>query len=171
MAKRDPAENNIFLHKQKKLALTREGENPIYGVFTMTDGDAVSQIKVEVSYEAVWELLKNHKFQTVLDVGCGRGEHAEIFRFSGKDVTTIDPICDYADIKADFLSHPFDEKYDLVWTSHVLEHQRNVGLFIDRLLDVTEDNGLICITVPPEVSHYFILCHRTILRPITYSII
>ncbi len=33
-------------------------------------------------------------------------------------------------IHGDYLAIDVGNKFDLVWASHVLEHQRNVGLFI-----------------------------------------
>ncbi|CAA9499015.1 MAG: hypothetical protein AVDCRST_MAG91-945, partial [uncultured Sphingomonadaceae bacterium] len=27
-------------------------------------------------------------------------------------------------------------RYDLVWASHILEHQRNAGIFIDKLVEL-----------------------------------
>jgi SAM-dependent methyltransferase len=48
----------------------------------------------------------------------------------------------------DFNSFEPDQKFDLVWASHVLEHQRNVGIFIERLVACCADGGTICITVP-----------------------
>ena len=48
-------------------------------------------------------------------------------------------------------AHPIwqvDKKYDLVWASHVLEHQQNVGLFLQKLINLCNDEGYIAITVP-----------------------
>ena len=41
-------------------------------------------------YEAMQYLLKNFEFESVLDVGCGMGDHTKIFLDKDKDVTTID---------------------------------------------------------------------------------
>lgn len=41
-----------------------------------------------------------------------------------------------------------NRQWDLIWASHVLEHQRNPGAFIDRLISLAKPNGFICITLP-----------------------
>jgi hypothetical protein len=35
-----------------------------------------------------------------------------------------------------------------VWASHILEHQRNVGAFLDKVFTDTKEGGLAAITVP-----------------------
>lgn len=85
---------------------------------------------------------------TCLDVGSGSGAHAEILSSKGWNVTTVSYIPP-ADYVGDFLSIPFDSQFQVVWASHVLEHQRNVGLFLDRCYDLTAEGGWFCVTVPP----------------------
>lgn len=90
-------------------------------------------------------------FQTVLDVGSGAGDHARAFSRAGKTVTTVS--LGPADIVGDFL-HVALGKYDCVWASHVLEHQRDVGHFLDRCFSVLNDGGILAVTVPtakPEI--------------------
>ena len=102
--------------------------------------------------EALDFLLRDYAFDSVVDVGCGAGGHAQRFAAAGKKVTTISfeqygsfvPtfVGDFADFHA-------DEPFDLVWCSHMLEHQRNVGQFLERLIALAKPGGLIAITVPP----------------------
>jgi SAM-dependent methyltransferase len=40
--------------------------------------------------------------------------------------------------------------FDIVFCSHVIEHQRNVGLFLDRIFDVLSDDGVLIISAPKE---------------------
>ena len=82
-------------------------------------------------------------FHTVLDIGSGDGKHAEFLRNKGKNVTTLD--FTNADICGDFLKVDVPE-VDLVWCCHVLEHQPNVGLFLQKILNISK---WTCITVPP----------------------
>lgn len=97
--------------------------------------------------------------KTVADIGSGGGEHANTFCKQGLDVTCVDyGTSIYAeraslqnDIKiiyTDFLKWKNEIQYDLVWASHILEHQRNVGVFIEKLIAVCKPDGYICITVP-----------------------
>lgn len=121
------------------------------------DSVEVESIGTEVAFEALHCLLSDYDFDTLLDVGSGRGEHARAFRFMGRDVTTLDPVFD-ADIKEDFLTADLPQ-FDVVWCSHVLEHQRDIGRFIDKMITCCKPNGLICISVPPEINPHFLLCH------------
>ena len=44
----------------------------------------------------------------------------------------------------------FDRKFDVVFCSHVIEHQRNVGLFLDKIFDILSDDGVLIISAPKE---------------------
>jgi FkbM family methyltransferase len=105
------------------------------------------------------KVLDEVDFETVLDVGSGSGSHAEIFESFGKRVTQVDfgESCYFDDgaerarsvIKGDYLSCEFDEQFDLIWASHVLEHQPNVNLFLKKLRKDLKEGGTLAITVPP----------------------
>jgi SAM-dependent methyltransferase len=110
------------------------------------------------SKDAIEFLLKNYNFTTVLDVGSGGGEHSEIFTNNNKQVDCVDlgnslyfkrKKDDKNIIKQNFLEFATNKKYDLVWCSHILEHQKNVGVFLTKCYDLLSENGLLCITVPP----------------------
>ncbi len=98
------------------------------------------------------------KPKTVLDVGSGGGHHAQEFRKNGSAVTCIDyGTSVYSGdaenqglevIHTDFNSYESGTKYQLVWASHILEHQRNPGIFIERLVAACAGDGHVCITVP-----------------------
>jgi 2-polyprenyl-3-methyl-5-hydroxy-6-metoxy-1,4-benzoquinol methylase len=113
-------------------------------------------LKYRATYALDYVLALNP--ETVLDVGSGGGKHAQAFRKHGCKVTCIDYgtsiYADNADneglevIHADFNSFESPRKFDLVWASHILEHQRNPGLFIERLVEACAEGGHVCITVP-----------------------
>jgi SAM-dependent methyltransferase len=96
--------------------------------------------------EAFQKLLAEYQFRTVLDIGCGEGQHARAFKAAGKKVTTI--ALHDADVVGDFV-HADLGRFDCLWASHVLEHQLNVCEFLHSCWDHLEDNGILCITVPP----------------------
>lgn len=127
------------------------------------NGDVVCSRGTSVSYEAVAELCNNETFSTILDVGCGRQAHSDVFRACGKIVTTIDPYFP-ADIQLDFLKYHPHQQFDAVFCSHVLEHQRNIGLFCDRLFAVTKLGGVLCVTTPPEMIHWVCFGHNNQLN-------
>lgn len=97
-------------------------------------------------------LLSSYRFSTVLDVGCGDGSHARRFAAAGKRVTTLsferyggfEP-----DFIGDFFAFPVSRAFDMVWCSHMLEHQRDVGRFLERLISLAKPGGILAITVPP----------------------
>jgi len=105
------------------------------------------------------KIIKNIDFNSVLDIGAGQCKQTFFFKGQGKQVFTCDlvrndgPHCDNKinnyNFNGNFLDIDFDgKKFDFVFASHVLEHQRNVGSFIDKMISVTRDNGYLCIIVP-----------------------
>jgi SAM-dependent methyltransferase len=110
------------------------------------------------SAAGIQKLLDEFTFETVLDVGCGAGQQTDIFLKHGKQVTTVDygrsvyfetnhgPT---TTLIGEFCNMHFDGQYDCVWASHILEHQTNAGLFLNKLHSVTKEDGVICVTVPP----------------------
>jgi 2-polyprenyl-3-methyl-5-hydroxy-6-metoxy-1,4-benzoquinol methylase len=95
---------------------------------------------------------------TVLDVGSGGGDHARAFVEAGAQVLCVDfGTSIYARAgqrgslevtHVDFNRFVPARRFALVWASHVLEHQRNVGQFIEKLIECCADDGHICITLP-----------------------
>jgi 2-polyprenyl-3-methyl-5-hydroxy-6-metoxy-1,4-benzoquinol methylase len=120
--------------------------------------------------------------KTVLDVGSGGGIHARQFASHGCDVLCIDyGTSVYAEqasndslkvINTDFNAYRPEEKFDLVWASHVLEHQRDVGTFLERLIACCADDGTICITVP-DPHRYLWGGHLTLWTPglLAYNVV
>ena len=98
-------------------------------------------MSAELALDAVCDL----EFSSVLDIGSGGGSHATHFRNLNKYVTTID-LVPPADMVGDFLEIDVG-KHDLVWASHVLEHQLNVNLFLKRCF--VNAGKYFCVTVPP----------------------
>ncbi len=121
---------------------------------------------------------------SVLDVGSGGGAHAAAFANAGRRVTCVDyGTSVYASnavlkpegvqvVVGDFNTVTLPDKFSLVWASHVLEHQQNVGVFLDRLISFAEPDGYVCITVP--VAHRAIWGgHLTLWTPglLAYNIV
>lgn len=110
-----------------------------------------------VSYGgAALQRLLQEDFTTVLDIGCGPGQHHREFERHGKLSTPVDIIPnenipglvvgDYSDLK-------FPTQFDAVWACHVLEHQLNVHDFMKKVASDTREGGWIAITVPPLKHH------------------
>lgn len=118
------------------------------------------------------KLLRDQSFQTVLDIGTGFGEHKRFFELFGKKVVTNDlqPPADYV---GNFLEIPIEGSFDAIWCCHVLEHQRNPGLFLDKIYSLLKEDGLLALSLPrhpPErlVSGHLsawslpLICHHLI---------
>lgn len=100
--------------------------------------------------------------KTVLDIGSGAGEHARLMRHFGKEVFTNDwkTGCDYPGAITDI---DFEGKqFDAVLCSHVIEHQRNVGQFLDKLVSLVKDGGLIAIAAPSHTQFGFVVGHLSV---------
>jgi SAM-dependent methyltransferase len=114
--------------------------------------------KVPFAGETLQYFVKNFEFDTVLDIGSGEGKHSDVLKESGKNVTSIDfgksvyfvKRDDLHDcIFADYYTYEFEEKFDAIWASHVLEHQPNPNLFLSKIHRDLKENGVLAITVPP----------------------
>lgn len=93
---------------------------------------------------ALRKLVVDYDFETVLDVGAGRGDHAAQFRKAGKRVTAFD----WAD-GATYEETEFAEPFDCLWASHVLEHMHNVGFALEKMRRDLKPGGVLAVTVPP----------------------
>lgn len=126
--------------------------------------------------------VENLDFKTALDIGAGSCDQTNYLKSFGKEVYTCDfdkhvgPHCndeiqDY-DFKGDFLSCKINKKFDFVLASHVLEHQRNTGLFLDKVASLVNENGYICIIVPPR-KPFIVGGHVSIWNPglVLYNLI
>lgn len=99
-------------------------------------------------------------FQSVLDIGSGDGAHAKVFRDAGKDVFTAS-LRPPADFIKDYLHINFGNRFDCIWASHVLEHQKNVNLFLKKCFSDLNDDGILAVTVPPA-KHAIVGGHLTL---------
>ena len=99
------------------------------------------------------------KFKTALDIGSGEGTHTAILRDAGLKVFQVDKYSKVAEYKVDFVEHKFNRKFDVVFCSHVIEHQRNVGLFLDKIYDVLSGDGVLIIIAPNHPAETLIEGH------------
>lgn len=119
-----------------------------------------SQKPVSGSRECLAHLVKHFKFDNVLDLGCGYFPYYDIFKSKGIEYTGIDvwnprDIAKLSEqkgiefINGDILRYDFKgRKFQCVVSSHVIEHVANTEDFVRRLMELTEEGGIICIVYP-----------------------
>ncbi|MBB3262941.1 SAM-dependent methyltransferase [Azospirillum sp. OGB3] len=116
--------------------------------------------RIDWGLQGLLRLIDSYEFRTVLDVGSGGGDHARLLRHIGKEVVTVDLHRD-ADIRADFMDAVIDRTFDVVWCSHVLEHQRNPGTFLEKLRRCLAPDGVLAISVPTHPADRMVAGHVT----------
>lgn len=100
--------------------------------------------------------------KTVLDIGFGAGGASILFGSNNRRVTAIGlgldsygyPQDEFSKLgircqEISFEDFKSEEKFDLIWASHVLEHTLNVGHFLDKCHELLVDDGWLCVLVPP----------------------
>lgn len=115
---------------------------------------------LDFGLHTMFRLLESYDFETVLDIGSGEGEHSRFLRHFGKQVFSVD-LAAGADYVGDFTKLVLDRQFDVVWCSHVLEHQRNVGLFLDKVSAALKDDGILAITLPVHPRARLLAGHIT----------
>ncbi len=137
----------------------RRALSPGFSIFGV-DFYRARRVSLAQSDYALSCILK-YKFETVLDVGAGSLRHSEKFQRAGKIVTALDlggsvyfnemettsePGIEL--ILEDFMFYKSVRKWDLIWASHILEHQTDVGNFLKKIISFCSEGGYICLTVP-----------------------
>jgi len=109
------------------------------------------------------DLLEEHRFRTLLDVGCGDGRFlrevqkkhpdAEILGVDYSDrairlAAALNPHISFQSIN--ILDRPLDHRFDVVTLIEVLEHIHSdqVELFLSRIAANLNDQGRVVLTVP-----------------------
>ena len=125
--------------------------------FTVAHNSQVLQQPLWFGHLTLLALLKT-EFNTVLDIGSGDGMASWIFKFLDKKVTSLEPAGVYTRLQShpgytpdhtdDYMDVKFDQKFDAIWCSHVLEHIRNTGNFLDKIFNDLNEGGILALTVP-----------------------
>lgn len=121
------------------------------------------------AYQLLSDLRRSHSNRRVrlLDIGGSHGVHARFFRHHGLEVDIVDMVAgDEPPVFAgDYLDFEPGRKYDVVWSSHVLEHVRNTGLFIDKMARDLAPDGYCVATVPPMRGERMAFNHLSFWNP------
>ena len=136
-------------------------------IFTVNNGSETIEEEVFYSHLTLLKMLKHFDFRAVLDIGSHAQHVTRIFRHLGKKVTTVEVAPGFeADYKGDYLEIDFPNKFDAIWCSHTLEHQRNVGQFLDKMFDDLRDGGVLALTVPFDLDTNLTFGHCNSFSPL-----
>jgi len=151
----------------------KEGTKTSYAfsvIFLINYNNKRYEKEILYSHITLLKLLKDHinDFNSLLDIGSAAGNCSDIFKFLGKDVTRVEHLEIYdAEYRTDFITTNFNKKFDCIWASQVLEHQRNIGLFLNKCFDDLNDNGILAVTVPYQTNNNCLeLGHPVIFNPL-----
>lgn len=117
--------------------------------------------------EAALRLCETPFGASLIDIGAGNTDHGAFFRKFYPEYFTNDFIQkpDPYHIEGDIFDVPIDRKFDVVYASNVLEHQKDVGAFIKRLMAICNDGGYIALIVPIQHHHKLLFGHLTSWTP------
>jgi SAM-dependent methyltransferase len=116
--------------------------------------------QLKAAGDALEKLLNDYTFDTVLDIGCGKGQHTKILVEQGKQVTATDYHKRFKNVVEGLYHNLKFEPHDITWASHVLEHQLNVNEFLTKMRRETRLGGWCVVTVPPA-KRYIVGGHVT----------
>lgn len=122
------------------------------------NGKLLSQ-PVWYAHLALLKLCKHYQFDRVLDLGGNEGLVAHVFDHLGKETVMLEPYpyrvqaapgysMRKIDVERNYEEVIFDRKFDAIWCSHVLEHVRNPGSFLDKIYDDLREGGVLALTIP-----------------------
>ena len=145
---------------------TRPHEQVPHTYFRMQTNRGVFDELLLYSHIALGTLVTGYQFDSVLEIGSRNGTAARAFEFLGKRVFTVEILEAFgATCNGDYLDVAFPEQFDAIWCSHVLEHQRHLGRFCEKMFDDLKEGGVLALTVPAQLSPLFI-GHCNIFTPL-----
>lgn len=103
-------------------------------------------------------LISNYEFETAIDVGCGKGDFFYYLdkvkpNVQGTGIDMMDEeLREYKNfeyIHANFNNYVPDKNYDLIFSSHTVEHNTNTEEFLRSFFKFAKPGGTFCIIWPP----------------------
>jgi 2-polyprenyl-3-methyl-5-hydroxy-6-metoxy-1,4-benzoquinol methylase len=165
----------IFSNKNKEYSLLQSYYNSNYyltdcggyEIFTKTNG-----MQLDERLKAVYTLANPSKTDTILDVGCGRGELAYALLLSGARVVALDYSSDAVSIgkktfqsisgpnleyiAADVVTYNTDKKFDIIIASDIVEHieEKTLKELLMKISSLLKKDGKLIIHTAPNLLIY-----------------
>lgn len=127
------------------------------GRSTIANRKIMYEIEVNSILSSHKKYLRGEKNLKILDVGCAGGHFLDYFLKKGLKTFGIDLIdqeeSKHKLFKGSFPDYKFQEKFDLITFRGVVEHLSNPIDFLDKSIDLLEDEeSIIAITSTPNLS-------------------
>uniref|UniRef100_UPI000B357489 class I SAM-dependent methyltransferase n=1 Tax=Crenothrix polyspora TaxID=360316 RepID=UPI000B357489 len=132
-----------------------------YGLHEQNEADSVTRFFFgrKLNWLQKAGINKEHR---ILDYGCGGGHFLKFLQENGyKNAQGYDPFTEqFADTAA------LDQRYDVVMSSDVIEHDTAVLAHLETLIGLSADNGFIYIETPDALAIDLsnVAAHRQILQ-------
>ena len=121
--------------------------------------ETAAALKTRLTF--IWNKLKIEKPTSILDIGCGTGEHLTSYLamlFPGVVILGVDTDKASIDLASNKYNHlknltfstglPPNRVFDAIIASEVLEHVDNPYQFLLSIRSVLKDGGMLIVTVP-----------------------
>ncbi|GAA0381456.1 hypothetical protein GCM10009093_05550 [Brevundimonas terrae] len=133
-------------------------------------------IELRNGLEAALRIVSDgNDHRSIIDVGSGGNQHKAFFELFFDEVYTNDfnNTLIGQNYPGDFMHINFEKKFQYVYCSNVIEHIRNQGDFIEKLFDICEDDGYVCIIVPRPHLNKLLSGHISTwsLATLVYSVV
>ena len=93
-------------------------------------------------------ITENKKKKKVLLLGEFHNDHISLINSFDYEIEEIKK----KEIDPLFHLRNFKNKYDVIFCNHIIQYQRNTGLFLDKLFDILKKEGKLIISGPKESS-------------------
>ena len=170
--------DNIKYNFKFKSSALKKNISSVLGTIESDASGYFGKHKIKESFrgELIIDYFGKKKFNNLLEIGGGDGKASiHLINKYNKKVDLIELENSYyiKELKekkkfnkiiiGNFIKKKV-KKYDAILCSHVLEHQENIKIFLDKIYNSLKENGYLCILVPPR-KPFIISGHVNLFNP------
>ena len=116
----------------------------------------------------IFVFLEDYSHKNILDIGCYMGMNAEYLKSKYSDIKYVgieydsdavknmsDAVDEIYNIDVDNLDIKIfnEEKFDIIILADIIEHLKDPGLLLEKLMSILKDDGLVLVSIP-NVQYY-----------------